>query len=149
MANLTVTNNILVPAVPALPLGTVNYSREYQDELNRVLRLYFHAGAESLRVMHSFVFDGDEHKDFLRGLGNDISHIRRQFAQHFVGQRRRFLLGAECADQREGHALASDIEVLQAALGLPAPIAVDGHFDGAHGIGLGAGRHEASLSAQC
>jgi hypothetical protein len=41
MANLTVTNNILVPAVPALPLGTVNYSREYQDELNRVLRLYF------------------------------------------------------------------------------------------------------------
>jgi hypothetical protein len=24
-----------------LPLGTVNYSREYQDELNRVLRLYF------------------------------------------------------------------------------------------------------------
>jgi hypothetical protein len=34
-----------------------------------VLRLYFHAGAESLRVMHSFVFDGDEHKDFLRGLG--------------------------------------------------------------------------------
>ena len=33
------------------------------------VRLYFHAGGESLRVMHSFVFDGDEHKDFLRGLG--------------------------------------------------------------------------------
>lgn len=34
-----------------------------------VLRVYFHAGAESLRVMHSFVYDGDEAKDFLRGIG--------------------------------------------------------------------------------
>lgn len=41
MANLTVTNKLIVPAVPALPVGTVNYSREYQDQLNRVLRLYF------------------------------------------------------------------------------------------------------------
>ena len=34
-----------------------------------VLRLYFYAGAETLRVVHSFIFDGDEHKDFLCGLG--------------------------------------------------------------------------------
>jgi YetA-like protein/TAT (twin-arginine translocation) pathway signal sequence len=34
-----------------------------------VVRLYFHAGAESVRMMHSFVFDGDEEKDFLSGLG--------------------------------------------------------------------------------
>lgn len=33
------------------------------------VRFYFYAGAESLRVMHSFVFDGDEQKDFLRGIG--------------------------------------------------------------------------------
>ncbi|MDM4765228.1 Tat pathway signal sequence domain protein [Pelomonas sp. SE-A7] len=33
------------------------------------VRLYFYAGAESVRVMHTFVFDGDEHKDFLRGIG--------------------------------------------------------------------------------
>lgn len=33
------------------------------------VRLYFYAGAESLRVMHSFVFDGDDQKDFLRGIG--------------------------------------------------------------------------------
>lgn len=33
------------------------------------LRLYFHAGAESVRIMHTFVFDGDEQKDFLRGIG--------------------------------------------------------------------------------
>ena len=41
MANTTVTNKLITPAVPALPLGPVNYSREFQDELNRVLRLYF------------------------------------------------------------------------------------------------------------
>lgn len=33
------------------------------------VRLYFYAGADSLRVMHSFVFDGDDQKDFLRGIG--------------------------------------------------------------------------------
>ena len=33
------------------------------------VRLYFHGGGESVRVMHTFVFDGDEQKDFIRGLG--------------------------------------------------------------------------------
>jgi hypothetical protein len=33
------------------------------------VRFYFYAGAESLRVMHTFVFDGDDQKDFLRGIG--------------------------------------------------------------------------------
>lgn len=33
------------------------------------VRFYFYAGAESLRVMHTFVFDGNEHQDFLRGIG--------------------------------------------------------------------------------
>ncbi|MBI3368786.1 MAG: Tat pathway signal sequence domain protein, partial [Burkholderiales bacterium] len=33
------------------------------------VRLYFYAGAESVRIMHSFVFDGDEQRDFLRGIG--------------------------------------------------------------------------------
>ncbi len=41
MANLTVINNIIVPAPPALPVGPVDYSRQYQDQLNNVLRLYF------------------------------------------------------------------------------------------------------------
>jgi len=47
------------------------------------VRLYFYAGGESVRIMHSFVFDGDEHKDFLRGLGvridvpmRDLPHDR-------------------------------------------------------------------------
>jgi hypothetical protein len=34
-----------------------------------VLRLYVHAGSDVLRLMHTIVYDGDEYKDFLRGLG--------------------------------------------------------------------------------
>jgi hypothetical protein len=47
------------------------------------VRLYFYAGADSLRVMHTFIYDGDEHKDFLRGIGlrlqvplRDLPHDR-------------------------------------------------------------------------
>lgn len=31
----------IVPAVPNLPLGTEQYSRQYQDQFSNVLRLYF------------------------------------------------------------------------------------------------------------
>ena len=41
MANTTVTSKLLIPAVPALPIAPSGYNREYIDELNRVLRLYF------------------------------------------------------------------------------------------------------------
>lgn len=34
-----------------------------------VLRLYFYAGGEAVRLMHTIIFDGDENKDFVRGLG--------------------------------------------------------------------------------
>jgi hypothetical protein len=34
-----------------------------------VLRLYVHAGSDALRLMHTIVYDGDEAKDFIRGLG--------------------------------------------------------------------------------
>src|SRR5688500_3548164 len=33
------------------------------------VRLYFYAGSDGVRMMHTFVFDGDETKDFLGGLG--------------------------------------------------------------------------------
>jgi hypothetical protein len=33
------------------------------------VRLYFYAGLESIRLIHSFVFDGDDKRDFIRGLG--------------------------------------------------------------------------------
>ncbi|MEO8063953.1 MAG: Tat pathway signal sequence domain protein [Pseudomonadota bacterium] len=33
------------------------------------LRFYFYAGGEALRVLHTIVFDGDEDRDFIRGIG--------------------------------------------------------------------------------
>ncbi len=33
------------------------------------LRIYFHAGSASVRVVHSLIFDGDPAKRFVRGLG--------------------------------------------------------------------------------
>jgi hypothetical protein len=33
------------------------------------VRLYFYAGGEAVRILHTFVFDGDEQRDFLSGLG--------------------------------------------------------------------------------
>ncbi|WP_027488392.1 exo-rhamnogalacturonan lyase family protein [Allorhizobium undicola] len=33
------------------------------------LRLYFHAGSQCVRIVHSMIFDGDPAKSFIRGLG--------------------------------------------------------------------------------
>ena len=34
-----------------------------------VVRLYFYAGLEPIRLIHTIVYDGDEKKEFIRGLG--------------------------------------------------------------------------------
>lgn len=34
-----------------------------------IVRLYFYQGSAAIRVMHTIVFDGDEQKDFITGLG--------------------------------------------------------------------------------
>jgi hypothetical protein len=34
-----------------------------------VLRLYFYEGSEAIRMIHTITFDGDEQKDFIKGLG--------------------------------------------------------------------------------
>ncbi|MBL4826764.1 MAG: Tat pathway signal sequence domain protein [Spongiibacteraceae bacterium] len=40
-----------------------------EDWLPFTLRLYFYAGGESLRINHTFIFDGEPEKDFIRSLG--------------------------------------------------------------------------------
>ncbi len=47
------------------------------------LRVYLHAGSDAIRIVHSFVFDGDPQQDFIRGLGlrfavplRDVPHDR-------------------------------------------------------------------------
>ncbi|MCB9247651.1 MAG: hypothetical protein H6613_03510 [Ignavibacteriales bacterium] len=34
-----------------------------------IVRLYFYSGIESIRMVHTFIYDGDQKKDFIRGLG--------------------------------------------------------------------------------
>ncbi len=40
-----------------------------RDWLPFSVRLYFYAGAESVRIVHTFIWDGDAAKDFIAGLG--------------------------------------------------------------------------------
>lgn len=40
-----------------------------QEWLPYTLRLYFHAGLDSIRVVHTFHYDGNPHQDYIRGLG--------------------------------------------------------------------------------
>ena len=46
------------------------------------VRLYFHAGEAPVRMVHSFVFDGDESRDFIRGLGIVFSVPFREEVQN-------------------------------------------------------------------
>ncbi|MFL6618067.1 MAG: Tat pathway signal sequence domain protein [Povalibacter sp.] len=41
------------------------------------LRLYFYAGADSVRILHTIIFDGDESKDFIRGIGLRFATVMR------------------------------------------------------------------------
>jgi hypothetical protein len=45
------------------------HKSENREWLPFVVRLYFYAGRESVRLVHTIVFDGDDQKDFIRGLG--------------------------------------------------------------------------------
>jgi len=49
--------------------GTLYSAKSGRSWLPFTTRLYFYAGLESIRIVHSFIFDGDEQKDFIRGLG--------------------------------------------------------------------------------
>lgn len=54
------------------------------------VRLYFYSGAESLRVSHTFIYDGDDQQDFIRGLGLRFDVVQRDapYDRHvrFVGE---------------------------------------------------------------
>jgi len=38
-----------------------------------VVRLYFYAGLESIRIVHTFTYDGNPHQDYIKGLGVSFS----------------------------------------------------------------------------
>jgi hypothetical protein len=43
-----------------------------------VLRLYFYAGLDTVHMVHTFIFDGDQDQDFIRGLGVRFSVPMRE-----------------------------------------------------------------------
>lgn len=49
--------------------AVVRLEGRHGDWLPFSVRLYFYAGATDVRIIHSFVFDGDPERDFLAGLG--------------------------------------------------------------------------------
>ncbi len=80
--------------------------------------------------------------DDLVGRAHDeVALGRVELAQVLVGERRRLLHDAEGADDGATEAVAADLEVLQAALRLGAPVLVRAHFDLAHAVGLDAHVH--------
>ena len=46
------------------------------------VRLYFYAGLQTIRVVHTFVIDGDQQKDFIKGLGIVFDVLFREQIQN-------------------------------------------------------------------
>jgi hypothetical protein len=84
----------------------VKSSREW---LPFVVRLYFYAGQESVRMVHTVIYDGDESRDFIRGLGVVFSIPMREQVQNrhvrFSGEKPGSLVRAGSADDRSARAL--------------------------------------------
>jgi hypothetical protein len=47
-----------------------------------VVRLYFYAGVSNIRMVHTIIFDGDDQKDFIKGLGLTFSVPFREEIQN-------------------------------------------------------------------
>ncbi len=47
-----------------------------------VVRLYFHAGQATVRLVHTVIYDGDDRKDFIRGLGLEFAVPLREELQN-------------------------------------------------------------------
>jgi len=67
-----------VVKIQGMHLGT----RSARAWLPFTVRLYFYAGLDSVRLIHSFVFDGDESRDFIRGLGVTFAVPLREEVQN-------------------------------------------------------------------
>lgn len=52
-----------------LRIEGVHAGADGREWLPFVIRLYFYAGSEQVKMVHSFVFDGDAERDFIRALG--------------------------------------------------------------------------------
>jgi hypothetical protein len=47
-----------------------------------VVRLYFYAGQDAVRMVHTIIYDGDQDRDFIHGLGLEVGVPMREEAQN-------------------------------------------------------------------
>lgn len=53
----------------AVKIDGVHRSNSGREWLPFTVRLYFYRGSEQVRLVHTFIYDGDEHQDMIRSLG--------------------------------------------------------------------------------
>jgi hypothetical protein len=58
--------------------GVHKANQSAREWLPFTVRLYFYAGSEQVRMVHTIVFDGDDQKDFIKGLGVAFSVPMRE-----------------------------------------------------------------------
>jgi len=57
------------PIRTTLKLEGTHKNKAGRSVLPFVVRLYFYAGSDSIKIIHTFIFDADENRDFISGLG--------------------------------------------------------------------------------
>jgi hypothetical protein len=62
--------------------GVHRNSQSNREWLPFTVRLYFYAGGTAVRLVHTIVFDGDQEKDFVRGLGVQFTVPMREQPQN-------------------------------------------------------------------
>ncbi|MEO7143503.1 MAG: Tat pathway signal sequence domain protein [Bryobacteraceae bacterium] len=62
--------------------GVHKASSGNREWLPFTLRLYFHGGLEHVRLVHTFIFDGDQETDFIRGIGVSFAVAMREEAHN-------------------------------------------------------------------
>ena len=78
------------PVRAVVKVDGIHRTKAGREWLPFSVRLYFYAGSDSIRMAHTFLFDGDEYKDFICGLGVrfNVPMVDEFYNRHvrFVGQ---------------------------------------------------------------
>src|SRR5688572_15776983 len=80
----------------------------------------------------------------IRGSDDELDLVGRDRLQLTIDERGGFLQHTQRADHRPREMLGADMEVVEGALRLRAPVPVGSDGDGAHGVGFGACTHVVS-----
>jgi len=97
MKHVTVEQQGPVRAVVKIE-GMHRGTQSKREWLPFTVRLYFYSGQTSVRIVHTIVFDGDQEKDFVRGVGLQIDVPMRDQPMNrtvrFAGRRRSLVRAA-------------------------------------------------------